>query len=224
MNILLEEGLPEEYEGVTLSTDFRNMLRAEMLLKDSSVPENMRAFLVLEQLYEKLPDDIDTAVEGFYWFFSMGEHDTDESADKPQAKPNKAIVDFEQDDKLIYSAFYSAYGVSLTTVDYMHWWEFLALFEGLPETTAIKKVMYWRGVEEKDMKHMSKEEKAHIRKMKKVFAINKANTARPKTAKEAEQQTLDWAKKIFADMEEKQSAVTEPTSDISTEGKDGEAQ
>ena len=72
---------------------------------------------------------------------------------------------------MIYAAFYATYGISLTTVEFLHWWEFLALFEGLPEDTLIKRVMYWRTA---NLSELPKEERKHVRKMRKLFALKEA--------------------------------------------------
>lgn len=82
--------------------------------------------------------------------------------------PPPRAFDYEQDANLIYAAFYATYGISLTTVEFLHWWEFLALFEGLPEDTLIKRVMYWRTV---NLSQLPKEERKHVRKMRQLFAL-----------------------------------------------------
>ena len=81
---------------------------------------------------------------------------------------------------MIYAAFYATYGISLTTVEFLHWWEFLALFEGLPEDTLIKRVMYWRTA---NLSELPKEERKHVRKMRALFALK----AEPRVAMTAEE-------------------------------------
>ena len=49
-------------------------------------------------------------------------------------------VDFEQDEKHIYASFMQAYQIDLRIVK-PHWLDFLALIEGLPDTTIIKRIM-----------------------------------------------------------------------------------
>ncbi len=34
MNILLLDGLPEEYEGISLSADFRNMIQVDLIMQE----------------------------------------------------------------------------------------------------------------------------------------------------------------------------------------------
>lgn len=58
---------------------------------------------------------------------------------------SKAIAyDFELDSDLIYAAFLGQYGIDLTTVEYLHWHKFLALFNGLNDSTKMREVMQYR--------------------------------------------------------------------------------
>ena len=48
--------------------------------------------------------------------------------------------DFTQDAGSIYASFWQAYKIDLHTAD-LHWEQFMALFEGLPQDTAIKEII-----------------------------------------------------------------------------------
>ncbi|MBQ7003371.1 MAG: hypothetical protein IJN57_05320 [Oscillospiraceae bacterium] len=51
-------------------------------------------------------------------------------------------VDFLQDGAYIYASFMADYGIDLTTErDNLHWWQFMALFQGLSEKTKMREVM-----------------------------------------------------------------------------------
>lgn len=101
------------------------------------------------------------------WFYSRGELEG-ASAGQEGGKPAPRAFDFDQDANLIYAAFYAAYGISLTTVEFLHWWEFMALLEGLPENTLLKRIMYYRTV---DINELSKAERKHVKRMKQLFAL-----------------------------------------------------
>ena len=75
---------------------------------------------------------------------------------------------FEQDANLIYAAFYAAYSISLSTIGFLHWWEFMALFEGLPEDTRIRQIMYYRTA---DTTGMPKQERKHVERMRNLFRL-----------------------------------------------------
>lgn len=188
MNILLVDGLPEDYNGIPLSADFRNMIQVDLITYEEDAGEYEKVIASLNQLYPEIPKDIRMAMDGLAWFYSRGstpEEITERRAEEP---PDKAYS-FNQDANLIYSAFYSTYGINLATVEFLHWWEFMALFEGLPETTLIQRVMYWRTV---DLKDVSKSERNYIEKMKKLFALNNHNSNRQHmSVEELNQQTKD---------------------------------
>jgi hypothetical protein len=197
MNILLYDGLPEDYKGIPLSTDFRNMINVDLLLQEEEGDESKRFYLALHQLYEDIPKDTNKALEGLMWFYSRGKSVTGDSSDE---SPEKGFS-FSQDANLIYSAFFNTYGLSLSTVEYLHWWEFMALFEGLPEDTMIKRVMYWRTVDLDDP-DMSKTERKHIQKMRKLFALKvTGKQSKPLTAEELNQKTKDKVARRFAEAE-----------------------
>lgn len=161
MNILLSNGLPEEYKGIPISADFRNMIQVDLILHDNDYTETEKTVAALTQLYPEIPQDIQKAIEGLEWFFLRGQK-------PPSGKKEVKSFDFEQDANLIYAAFYATYKISLTTIKFLHWWEFMALFEALPEDTLIQKVIYWRTA---DLSLMSKEERKYVLKMRKMFAL-----------------------------------------------------
>lgn len=194
MNILLMDGLPEEYEGIPISADFRNMIQVDLILGDPDTNDVEKTAAALYQLYPEIPSDIHKAMAGLAWFYTRGK-DPSRDKDKGAKKAPRKAFDFEQDANLIYAAFYATYGMSLTTVDFLHWWEFMALFEGLPETTLMQRVIYWRTV---DVAGLPKHEKNHVLKMRKTFALKE--TERPAMSiEELNQQTKDRVARRFAE-------------------------
>lgn len=189
MNILLLNGLPEEYEGIPISPDYRNMIQVDMILRDPDLSDADKVAAALDQLYPEIPGDITKAINGLGWFFMRGQTDSGKEGGRT---PQRAF-DFEQDANLIYAAFYATYGISLTTVDYLHWWEFMALFEGLPESTLIKRVIYWRTA---DLTSLPKEERRRVQKMRRLFAL-KQTDAPPLSVEEVNRQTMERVAKRF---------------------------
>lgn len=196
MSILLLDGLPEEYEGIPISADFRNMIQVDLILHDPAINETEKTIAALYQLYPDLPGDIHKAVDGLVWFYTRGDAVGD-GKDSGTKKATKKAFDFEQDANLIYAAFYATYGISLTTVDFLHWWEFMALLEGLPETTLLQRVIYWRTV---DVNGLPKHEKKHVLKMRKTFAL-KGQEKPALDIEELNQQTKDRVARRFAEAE-----------------------
>ena len=180
MSILQFTGLPKEYKGLKLLTDFRNMINVDTLVNDDSLSSSARNLLLLQQLYPAIPADIGMALEGLLWFFSRGEN-AGEGKQEGTERPKRSF-DFEQDADHIYASFCAAYGIRLASIKHMHWWEFLALFHGLPEDTIMKRIMYYRTV---DINKVSKHEKKHVQEMKRAYAL------KSKRAKELEHMTIE---------------------------------
>lgn len=156
MNLLLENGLPEEIDGRPIFPDFRNMIRLEQILKDEAIPGALKLACGLRQLFAEPPEDAEYAVQQLLWFYGCGK--TEETGTAEAASPNgkharkrarsgRRAYDFDEDDALIYASFRMAYGIRLTEVEYLHWWEFSALLQSLPDTTPMGRVMYLRTVE-----------------------------------------------------------------------------
>ncbi len=187
MNILLLGGLPDEYEGHEISTDFRNAINISLIMEDKDLSDDMRIYMALEQLYPIMPDDIDVAIKGMMWFYSRG------GEGKGEGKREAPSFSFNVDADKIFAAFYATYGISLSTIEYLHWWEFLALFESLPDETLIRRVMYWRTA---DVSKMHKDERARILKMRGLYPLEeRAET--PLTREELEKQTKERVKERF---------------------------
>ena len=194
MNILLLNGLPEEIDGIEISADFRNMIQMDLLLRDDEITDFEKTLTALNLLYPEIPPDVTKAIEGLEWFYSRGEvAEPGESSAGQQSSPKRAFC-FEQDANLIFSGFYSVYGISLTTIEFLHWWEFMALFEGLPEDTLMKKVIYWRTV---DVNKLPKGEKKSVIRLRKLFALKNSTLKKQLTEKELIQQTLDRADRRY---------------------------
>lgn len=194
MNILLLDGLPEDYEGIPISADFRNMIQVDLILNDPDINDVEKTAAALYQLYPDIPRDIHKAVEGLAWFYTRG-NAIGKGKDKGAKKSPRKAFDFEQDANLIYAAFYATYNISLTTVDFLHWWEFMALFEGLPETTLMQRVIYWRTV---DVAGLPKHEKKHVLKMRKTFALKEVEKP-AMSIEELNQKTKDRVARRFAE-------------------------
>lgn len=197
MNILLMNGLPEEYEGIPISADFRNMIQVDLILHDPEYSDIEKTIAALHQLYPEIPADTGKAIAGLEWFFMRGTTPSKEGDGSPKGKPEKKAFSFEQDANVIYAAFYATYSISLTTVEFLHWWEFMALLEGLPHDTLMQRIIYWRTA---DLTGMPKAEKKHVLKMRKLFAL-KEGEKEALTIEQLEQKTKDDIAKRFADAE-----------------------
>ena len=183
MRDILSDRMPEaiKVNGILfeLKTDFRVWLKVGRLLsKMRSVKDeeaNALFFEICEVAIRKYPekgyvigDELLTGLFDFYKGFPKEEND---SVEKEKDKKKPPSFDFSYDASYIYCSFASFYGIRLQTVKYMHWWEFLTLFEGMmmSDQTSVNFVVGTR--QQKIKPNMPKEEKARIQKLQKQFAL-----------------------------------------------------
>ena len=77
--------------------------------------------MCVECLYKEIPENYQKALDRATWFLDVG--------DIPQGKQLPVrVLDWEQDGHIIFPALNKVAGAETRTVDYMHWWTFLGLF------------------------------------------------------------------------------------------------
>lgn len=141
LNIMLD-GLPTEYKGYLIRTDFRIGMQISEALSDVNLayPEKMAAALQL--LYGNgVPHDRETAENGLWWFMRGGAEDED----MPERTSGKKVFDYEQDNRLVYSAFRARFGIDLTR-ERLHWFAFLAMLSDVGGCS-LADIMEIRGVD-----------------------------------------------------------------------------
>ncbi len=185
---LFDEELPMqyEYEGVTyeMQTDFREWIRFELLMTDPDILPDAKPLYLAHLIFPVIPPD--PALSDFLiWFYSCGRKPNKVKAKSIAKKKTAAVYSFEYDDGYIYAAFLEQYGIDLTTVPYMHWWKFKALFKSLHDCK-ICTIMSYRS-EEIDSK-MPERRKTQINELKQIYALPKSLS---------EQQKIDEAKRIM---------------------------
>lgn len=188
-NILIDPLPTTIYNGeIEIFTDFRNWILFELLLQSNELNEiekiDEMIRLTIKPPYERLekynPEILIKEIINFYAKKEI------ENKGKNNDEKAKQIYSYEYDNDYIFSSFYRAYNIDLTTVK-MHWWKFKALFQGLPEDSIMVKIMGYRGM--KITSKMSKEEQRFYREKKKIFAL-------PDNRTEEEKET-DFAESLF---------------------------
>lgn len=95
---------------------------------------------------------------------------TDDNGEPEQER----IVDFEQDANYIYAGFMQAYNIDLLKQkNIMPWDSFLALFQGLPDSTKIKEIMQIRARPLPTPTKYNAQEIQNLLKLKQAYAIKK---------------------------------------------------
>ena len=131
INMLIDE-LPKEINGIEINSDFRTSILFELLMQDNEFNNEEKVVQAIELYYPK-PEkilDFEKAIDNILWFYRCGENLEER---KKYKKKEKQIYNYEFDDKYIFSAFMEQYNINLNKIEYLHWWEFKALFNSLNE-------------------------------------------------------------------------------------------
>ena len=161
---------------IPINTDYRTGILFEQTLSDLTIPDNEKLDTVLQLYYGDavfpLLGDMDTvqeALNGIMWFYRCGADETATSdTEEGQSSGEGPPFSYEHDAGYIYAAFLEAYKIDLTE-NRLHWWQFRALFLGLPETVLFCKIMGYRTME--IPAKMPKEKKRFYQRMKRIYKI-----------------------------------------------------
>lgn len=158
MNLFYEEYpvfIRVEGEIIPIYTDFRKYIKLMDILKSEDVTDLEKAEFLCS-FFLKVPKDVNTAIDRFWDFVLMEDlklpskektEDSEEDSEIESEKPIKELYSFEYDYAFILSGFLQCYQINLKSIDYMHWWEFRCLFQGLPADTEIKQRIRYRGID-----------------------------------------------------------------------------
>jgi hypothetical protein len=159
-----------------IDADFRNCIRFENLMFDPEIDDNSRGILALNLFYPVIPKDIPRAFQKIMRFYAAGHEDKKRSGSGSQ----RQIYSFEYDANYIFAAFLADYRIDLNEIDFLHWWKFRALFEGLKPDNLICKIMEYRAA---DTSKMKGEEKKFYQKMQRLYALPLPKTEQDKLDK-----------------------------------------
>lgn len=173
-NILIDElptGVNVGGQFFKINANFRTCILFESLIFDKAVPDKYKPQLILNLFYEdKQPADAAGAINAIIDFYSAGKKKRAPRPGKRQAKKvQPRLYDFEYDADYIYAAFLSVYGIDLNEVDFLHWWKFKALFNALPESAQIVKIIGYRATDTSQIK--DQKERSRIARLKNMYAL-----------------------------------------------------
>lgn len=194
MNVLMDE-LPYTVvvagAEIPIVTDYRTGILFEQVLNDPVKPDDEKLYNVLKLYYGDfvfaMPSDMDTvkeALDRIMWFYRCGAGETvGTEAEEENSSDRAPLFSYEHDAAYIYAAFVEAYGIDLTK-NRLHWWQFRALFLGLPETVLFCKIMQYRTME--IPAKMPKAQKKFYQRMKRIYKLpESAEKIGPKKEMEA---------------------------------------
>lgn len=122
-----------EVSGSTyeIRTDYRDMLVIMQAFNDPELLPDEKYEVMLRILYTDLdelpPECCSEAIEQALWFLDCGQIDDDKSPVK--------VMDWEQDESLVFPAINKVVGQEVRATKYMHWWTFMGYFMEVDEGT-----------------------------------------------------------------------------------------
>lgn len=156
-------------------TDYRTGISFEQTLKNTAMPDDEKLYKVLKMYYGDAvftllcdTEAVKEALDGIMWFYRCGADETAVSDTGNSSSGKDPPFSYEHDAAYIYAAFVEAYGIDLTK-NRLHWWQFRALFLGLPETVLFCKIMAYRTME--IPAKMPKAQKQFYRRMKRIYRL-----------------------------------------------------
>lgn len=169
MNLILDD-LPHTLDGVEIETDFRYWILFEQLMLDEELSPMRKGLNALHLIYKGTPSAAHGhALASLLWFFRCGKDEDRRSrrSARRSTRPRR-LYDYDQDAERIFASFYAVYGIDLNAVPYLHWWKFRAMFDALPDDSAIMRAIYWRSL---DTSKLKGEEKKNADKKQKYYAL-----------------------------------------------------
>lgn len=171
INIIYED-LPESIrinsKSYPVFTDFRDWIAFIDMFNDENLNSKEKLLLSLRWFSDTVPDDLQEAFNGLVKFASADEISF-RSGKSSAGGSSAPVLSYLYDSTYIFSAFLQVYSINLRTIEYMHWYEFRALLDGLPETTPLQKRMAYRAVNIAEIK--DKKERSRIRKIQRDIAL-----------------------------------------------------
>lgn len=144
-----------------LNTDFRVALRCFEIVEDENIDDYERALAVCYLLIGEIPiDKIDKILPLLVRFLQCDESKEDDGQLKD--------MDLIYDDKFITASFMSDYQIDLSTIDHMHWWQYIVLVNGLTNDCILNRVRDIRTCDISDYKGKARQ---RLSKAKQLLAL-----------------------------------------------------
>ena len=179
MNILIDDidEVVKNRISVDFRTDFRISIMFELLMQDNKIDKQLKVMQALNLYYPHCKDikDYGKAIDDILWFYRCGR---EMKTGQNKGKESKQIYSYEFDDELIYDAFKTQYNINLQQIEFLHWWEFKAMFKGLNKNNLLIDIMGYRSMDISKIK--DKNERNRYRKLQKQFALPDMRTEEQK--------------------------------------------
>ena len=182
---VLPTSLEVDGRNYEIRTDFRVALLIFQAFNDPELTDYEKNVICLQSLYKEIPSNVEAACTKAAWFLDGG--------DKPRSKqaPTK-VIDWEQDEQLMFPAINKVAGYETRSADYVHWWTFLGFFNEIGEGLW-QQIMNIR-LKKAKHKKLEKWEKEFYKEHKEIIDLKKKLS---KEEQEKEQKWIDEINRIY---------------------------
>ena len=115
-----------------IRTDYRDVLNIFCAFNDSELTKKEKLIVCLTILYIDFPkmenDMYEEAYKQAELFFNCGRKDEDSQKNVPK------LMDWEQDESIMFAAVNKVAGMEVRACEYMHWWTFMSYYMGINES------------------------------------------------------------------------------------------
>ncbi len=112
-----------------IRTDYRDVLNIITAFNDPELDDREKMFICLYVMYEdfdEIPKECYTdAYMRAIWFIDCGE--------EPKEGRSPRLMDWEQDERILFPAINSVAGCETRSAQYIHWWTFMGYFMEIHE-------------------------------------------------------------------------------------------
>ena len=123
---LLPKSLEIDGRDYEINSDFRVALLIFKAYNDGELSDYEKASVCLKCLYKEVPKNTEEALKKAVWFLDGGDMPKSKQAPSP-------MMDWEQDQYIIFPALNKVAGYEIRSVKYLHWWSLLGLFHEIDE-------------------------------------------------------------------------------------------
>lgn len=137
----------KEYQ---IDADFRNILQIFLAFEDDELEDKEKAYICISRLYEdytSIPkSDLQDAFTAALDFLNYG-NKKDE-----QEKGRHKLMDWEDDETILFPAINKAAGCEVRALPFLHWWTFLGYFQSIDSESLLGTVLSIRQKKSKGKK------------------------------------------------------------------------
>lgn len=207
-NIILDK-LPESVKiggkEYRIYSDFRTSILFETMMRNGSLKGWEKLKQMLSLYYPVIPPNHQEAIRMALWFYNCGKdpekQEKEKNKTRAEFRKDRVSYSFDQDAPYIYAAFMGTYRMNLQRIKSknLHWWEFVALFDALPDDCKIRKIMYWRTC---DTSGLPRKEIQRINELRKRYELKDDVSMEAKVSlAQRDQRMKDYVAKRFREVE-----------------------